>query len=181
MKPHQFEIFKKTLDKIEVTNIGEIGTHRGRSAKQFCLYALESHNKPVHYTGYDVFDLMTKEQSHSLEFNGKSIGDETEATQRLNNLKKLYPNRLTFKLNKGFTRDTLTTPITFDFVYIDGGHSYETVMHDWHMVKESKIVFFDDWHKADVAKALKEVEKTHSVDYYTMEQQGRWTAIVRNI
>ena len=32
----------------------------------------------------------------------------------------------------------------YDFVYIAGGHSYDTVKFDHCMVKDSKIIVFDD-------------------------------------
>ncbi|KKK89601.1 hypothetical protein LCGC14_2731450, partial [marine sediment metagenome] len=55
------------------------------------------------------------------------------------------------KLFKGFSKDTLPIfakmNIRPDFVYIDGGHSFETVENDWNWVKQltDGIVIFDDY------------------------------------
>ena len=181
MKASQFEKIIPILNEITITKIGEIGTHRARSAIQFCQLALTQHNMNVHYTGYDIFDLLTKDESHKTEFNGKSIGDEQMSVDRLTAVSNKYNNRLTFTLHKGFTKETLTEPVVFDFVYIDGGHSYESVIHDWNMVNKSKLIIFDDWQKLSVQKALNEVSKTHNVVYYDKESYGRCSAIVRNI
>ena len=52
-------------------------------------------------------------------------------------------------------------PLTFDMVYIDGGHSYSTVKWDYEHVKDSKIIIFDDTYPAKfpgVAKFIEELK-----------------------
>jgi precorrin-6B methylase 2 len=79
---------------------------------------------------------------HKKERNGKAPALFDVADSTLKKMQKLYSN-VDYKLHKGFTTDTLK-PTKFDFVYIDGGHSYETVKHDYSMVKDSSIIVFDD-------------------------------------
>mgnify|MGYP001140518365 CR=1 FL=1 len=181
MKPWHFSIFKELIQEINPSTIGEIGCHNGRTAIQLCYCALETHNNNVHYTGYDAFDDIGKEESKYQEFNGKGIGRESEARRWLSKVKKRFHNRFDFNLIKGYTNQTIVTPVCFDFVYIDAGHSYESVLHDWNMVNESKLIVFDDHHLDGVNRVLKEVvEASHNVEYIPSTENSRASAIVRN-
>ena len=60
-------------------------------------------------------------------------------------------------LYKGFTHDTLPKfidkKLKVDFIFIDGGHSIETIKNDWlnvsKMMHEKTIVVFDDFYHDD--------------------------------
>ena len=59
------------------------------------------------------------------------------------------------KLFKGDTRQTLANfnePV--DFVWLDGGHSIETIASDWENIKrvltDDAIVFFDDYYTGPI-------------------------------
>lgn len=180
MKPYHFERFIQLLDEIKPEKICEIGTHNGKTASQMCDYVLGSTNNNVFYQGYDAFDLIEFSESYGKEKNGKGIGSKIQAFRKLTKISRKYPDRLTFNLVKGFTKDTLT-PGIYDFVYIDAGHSYESVLHDWHMVKDSKMIVFDDWFMEGVLKVLKEeVEPNHLVEYSERSHNDRGLAVVRN-
>ena len=82
-------------------------------------------------------------------------------------------------LYEGFTIHTLLNH-TYDFVYLDGGHSYETVKHDYNKIKNSKVIVFDDAvnknNANDVNKFLDELSKEgKEIEYYK-----RW-AVIRNL
>ena len=51
-------------------------------------------------------------------------------------------------LVRGNTRETLK-PISADFVYIDGGHSIETIQGDYDALKSSPVIVFDDFYIPD--------------------------------
>lgn len=157
MKPFIWSNYEILFEYYKPKNICEIGTHNGRSALQFCREALK-YNSKVNYTGYDLFDLATDE-NHIVERNGKGAGNLIKAKGFLDSLQKKNDN-FTFKLFKGYTQDTLT-PSVFDFVYIDAGHSYESVLHDYDKVKESKLIFFDDYNIEDVRRAVQDISETH--------------------
>lgn len=159
MKDRYFEPYKVVFDHYKPKTICEIGTHNGRSAVQFCKAALK-HNRDVTYTGYDLFDLATDE-THKEEHNGKGTGNMERATGYLTDIRDVHPT-FKFTLNKGFTQDTLTSA-AYDFVYVDGGHSYESVMFDYNKVKESKVIFFDDYQIKGVREAIDEIAKTTDV------------------
>jgi len=178
MKPFLFNVMKEIIGDTKCNFIGEIGTHKGGTAKQFIdLFAPRV--KTLTYYGYDIFDAAEPDKEfHKKERNGKSPASFNVATNTLNKIKRIHTG-LEFKLFKGFTTDTLK-PITFDFVYIDGGHSYETVKYDYSMVKESKLIVFDDCKIPGVRKVINEIKESGiDVEMVTTPSKHIW-AVVRN-
>lgn len=157
MKPFLFDILKEIIGDAKCSFIGEIGTHHGGTAYQLVTH-FAPHVEKVLYYGYDVFDAVKGDQEfRKKERNGKGAGSLLRATFTLDKAKKLY-NNIDYKLFQGYTIDTLAEPIVFDFVYIDGGHSYDTVKHDYSMVKDSKIIVFDDVKITGVNKFVRELQ-----------------------
>lgn len=154
MKFDVIKDFYELFDTYNVSSVGEIGTHNGKTASQILDYLL-SKNISITYTGYDLFDEAS-EVTNKEEINGKGVGSYQRAISKLQKLKKKYQDNFQYKLIKGNTKNTLT-PSKFDFVYIDGGHSYETVKHDYNMVKDSKIIIFDDYHLEGVKNFVDEL------------------------
>lgn len=183
MHKRYFHTFEKLFAEIKPTFIGELGTHDGDSAKQFCNLALRLNQKDkVVYHGYDAFEMVKGDKNFAKqERNAKGNGNLYLAENRLRGVKLAHLNRFDFKLFKGFTQDTLTEDIAFDFVYIDAGHSYDSVVYDWNRVKNSKMVVFDDTKLKSVRDAIRDhVEPTHSVEFTVRSETVRGLAIVRN-
>ncbi len=145
----------KQIDKLVAfcrpRTIAEIGTHNGTRAHQICAEALKLHDK-VHYVGYDLFDDATAE-TDAREMNGKGAGSYELAHEVLTSLARAHQG-FSFELVKGDTRKTLHgTDLRVDFVFIDGGHSVETIRGDYEAVKASRVIVFDDYYShADTAK-----------------------------
>lgn len=137
----------------------EIGSHKGRSIVAFANI-LKQNVKKLHLIGYDIFGLETKE-FHSKEDNGKGAGDYNKCNQRLSKVSKRNPN-ITFELIAGYTTDTLK-PTSVDWVYIDGGHSYETVKWDHQQLKDSRVIVFDDSDLTGVNKYLWEIKDQYNL------------------
>jgi predicted O-methyltransferase YrrM len=130
----------------------ETGCHNGLSAAGI-IFQMLKYNKDIYYEGYDAFEEVPK-----IEHNGKSMSGQLhydKIHKRLAGIKKQHI-QFDYKIIKGFTDKTLVQK-TFDFVYIDGGHSYETVKHDYNMLKNSKIIIFDDYNLSGVKKAVNEI------------------------
>lgn len=178
MKDFIFNVMKEILVEHNPRNICEIGTHRGGTARQFIRF-LGSTGEPLHYTGYDIFDdAMNNTEFNKKEINGKNGAIYNNVVTTLNNLHRTTPN-FTYELHKGLTSETLVTPQKFDFVYIDGGHSYETVKHDYSMVKESKVVVFDDLNLQPIRRFIDElIDEGIEVKIVTTPSKHIWGVIV---
>jgi len=116
--------------------IAEIGTWNGMRAQ--AMLNLSPQSK---YYGFDLFEDATTETDR-VEMNVKKHNLMSEVYERLTGFN--------VTLFKGNTRETLkdfNEPI--DFVWLDGGHSVETIRSDWDNIKRcltpDAIVFFDDY------------------------------------
>lgn len=122
----------------------EIGVWNGNHAKQMIQAALHYHNE-IKYIGFDLFENITDEEIQ-LEAS-KSVKANYEAVRQL--LEKIPGADV--KLYVGYTRETIpvvpTEPI--DFIFMDGGHSVETIKSDWNNIQRfihaDTIVLFDDY------------------------------------
>ena len=130
----------------------ETGTHRGRSSCYMVQQSLQYHDD-VEFHGFDLFETATPE-TDAKEINGKGHGSYKKAHARLQAIQQQHPG-FRFTLYRGFTTETFVTPIRADLAYIDGGHSTETVLHDFSMVRDSKVIVFDDYQMDSVKEALK--------------------------
>jgi predicted O-methyltransferase YrrM len=94
------------------------------------------------YYGFDLFEDATRET------------DEEEMNVKAHHYVDRVMDRLTgfdAHLFKGNTRETLAAfDEKIDFVWLDGGHSIETIQSDWENVKRCLApdawVFFDDYY-----------------------------------
>ena len=175
MKPWLFEELCVFLDETEIKTACEIGTHKGNTALQLIKYL--SQKNSITYYGYDVFYYAKDNvEFNRKEMNGKGGASLDYVTTRLENLKNVISN-FDYHLFPGFTTDTLMQQ-NFDFVYIDGGHSYNTIKHDYEKVADSKLIVFDDASNTnnanDVPRFLEELNKEKEIEFFK-----RW-AIIRN-
>lgn len=130
-------IFLAAQKKPEV--LIEIGTHRGQRAR-----LLKAHC--ARYYGFDLWEAGSDETDRR-ESNGKGRSSQAQAAEAL--------ARSRFELIAGDTRDTLPAfcnrGTRADFVFIDGGHSVETIASDWRWISKiltpGAVVVFDDYYE----------------------------------
>jgi len=134
----------------------EIGVGDGRTLELFLSEVQPSSNEGLRYIGFDTFDdgLPSSDESRTDESSSKDsfwrfqnvpMGDiESIAVES--------KTKCSVDLVKGNTKTTLPESVPrfnpVDMVYIDGGHSYETVKSDYRsvrpLVSRGGVVVFDD-------------------------------------
>lgn len=174
MEKETIPFLYKLIQDRKPTTYCEIGTHNGLSAAGI-LKEMFKYVDHVTFDGYDAFQTVPKE-----EHNGKSQSDEDhykKCVRRMEGIAKQY--NLDWTLHKGFTTDTLVTPRKFDLVYIDGGHSYDTVLHDYSMVKDSTVILFDDYNLKEVKRAVDSIRLGEELVINTRKKR-KWLIINEN-
>lgn len=124
----------------------EIGTWTGDRAVTMIKLAKRYHEaKEIDYYGFDLFGQMTTERF--AEEKSKWPPTQQEAD------KKLSTTGANIRLFQGDTMKILPDMVPklpkMDLVFIDGGHSLETIANDWHWVSklmhDKTVVIFDDY------------------------------------
>ena len=140
--------------------IMEIGSFRCARAERMIVEA-QKHNKKIMYIGFDLFQDLDQE-FRLYEGMGKAKQPDMSLCEQ-----KLKSLNCDYQLIKGNTRDTLSNffpLIQIDFVFIDGGHSPETIRSDWENVKrvclKGAAIYFDDYYpnRLDMGAAFLEQE-----------------------
>lgn len=143
------ERYKTVIDEVKKLQphvIVEIGVYKGDTAERMIKVC----DKPIYY-GFDAFGPVGAEE---LPYSDFPDMDEVRG--------RLEATGATINLIKGNTKDTLKdADITPDFVFIDGGHSLETIQNDWDWVKEhmhdKTVVIFDDYYVGDDTKGCRKL------------------------
>lgn len=136
------------IDLVKPKNIIEIGTWSGDNAIRM-IQAACKHREDVTYIGYDLFELGNPEIDKE-EFNVKPRFTGEDVKKKL---MEACPGVI-ITLVMGNTRDTLKNPIRSDLVFIDGGHSVETIANDYRAVRNSSFIVFDDYYIPDAAGGI---------------------------
>ena len=157
MRPRRYRNLLKIIYQRKCRNIMEIGLYNGKHAKQLIEVAKIFYPaREIHYYGFDLFEKLTEE-----DFVEEQAKQPPTCAYVRQQLEKTGAN---IHLYSGYTRDTLPSfvaefqPIdtTLDFIFIDGGHSLETIACDWGFVKDlmsnKTVVLFDDYYGNDESK-----------------------------
>jgi hypothetical protein len=145
----RYQLLPEIAMETRPRRIVEVGTHNGVTGVAICKAALQSHDDPVHYVGYDLFE-DADEANDVAEMNGKSRVTYAEAEQRFHLLRIAYPDRFSFELVRGNTRETLHgKQIEADFVWLDGGHSEDTIRGDFAALSHASVLACDDYYTGE--------------------------------
>ena len=133
----RYEQLLKAVRAKQPQAILEVGTWNGQRALEMLNLSPDSQ-----YYGFDLFETATPEND-AMEMNVKPHHYCDKVFDRLTGYK--------VQLIKGNTRETLRWfRQKVDFVWIDGGHSVETIRSDWENIKpllmDDAMVFFDDYY-----------------------------------
>jgi predicted O-methyltransferase YrrM len=146
-RPRRYVELFRTIYERRRRSLVEIGTWNGVHAEQMIRTAAAHVDAAeVRYRGFDLFEDLTDEQLKS-EFSKRPPAYETV-------LERLQATGADVALIRGNTRITLPRSSDIlsaaDLVFIDGGHSIETITADWDAVRAAMqpdtIVIFDDYY-----------------------------------
>ena len=132
------------IRKYQPLKLLEVGTWRGQRAEEMILEAMK-HHASVTYLGFDLFEDAT-EETDAKEFNVKKHYEKDVVR---NYLRQKFPV-CDIQLVRGNTNETLKGfKGEYDFAFIDGGHSIETIQNDGDNTAHIPIRVFDDYYIED--------------------------------
>jgi predicted O-methyltransferase YrrM len=146
----RYDTILELINVFKPQSIVETGTWSGRNAHRMITEA-QKHHKDISYTGYDLFEDATSE-TDAQEFNVKPHNKMADVESALRGTEaKIH-------LVKGNTRQTLQS-YTADLAFIDGGHSLETIEHDYQALKGCNLIILDDFYSADSQGRMPDISK----------------------
>ena len=157
--PDRYRQISLIIDYLKPESIVEVGTWNGDRAIEIAQAALKHHTY-VHYWGFDVFENAGDDHDQR-ELNVKPHTKLEDVRAKLETLKERNPG-FSFNLIEGDSRLTLHHPelpvwshpntgnpvklTEADLVFIDGGHSIETVENDFHSLSGCTNILMDDYY-----------------------------------
>lgn len=160
MKPvaNRYRNLVTEIERIKASRIVEIGTCKGERAELMLKAAIDIHgNAGVFYHGFDLFETPPADE----------FSERTPPWPMWRVFGRLAPLGATIRLTAGDSK--ITVPATglsdIDLVFIDGGHSEETV-------------------KADFANALKIIRRGGSImldDHWNYPGGGGCAPLIRTL
>jgi len=161
--PRRYNYLFSTVRETKAKKIMEIGTWTGIHALGMIEEAKKNYSpKEIEYYGFDLFESLDHDASvKEISIPPPSL-KEVEA--------KLQKTEVSVHLYKGYTQDTLPVLVgklpMMDFIYIDGGHSLDTIRNDWRyaqefMDKHTVVIFDDYWNRDDAGckKTIGQIDK----------------------
>jgi hypothetical protein len=190
------KIYLERISHHRPVNFLEIGVFCGVTARNTCDFLYEINGNNFTYVGIDLFGenknssideiepkfLLNQKFSNPL----KNIYYNLILRENLNSLKsvqkllKKYNNNI--KLIAGDTNSVLKEIDlkNIDFVFLDGGHSYQTVYNDLtnlyeHMKDKKKVILCDDYgsesYISEVEKAVNDFRKKNNLQLNLIENR----------
>lgn len=153
MNANRFNILLDYIRSTHVSNFLEIGVFKGDTSANLIRH---SKNPKISYTGIDLFEDMTP------EILKKEQALQPDSYNAVN--KKLKATRKTeVNLYKGYSKDILPlllkNNVRYDLIFIDGGHSYDTLKTDFKyslkLLKNGGRMFIDDYAEEESMKGVK--------------------------
>ncbi len=145
----RYAYIPRLVEAVKPRTIVEIGTWSGHRALQLARSALK-HSPAVKYMGFDLFEAGNAADD-AREMNVKAHFS-VDQVQALLECFKLENPGFDFSLTGGNTRASLPETKA-DFVFIDGGHSVETIRSDFERLRTSAVIVLDDYYEGPIDTA----------------------------
>ena len=189
-------IFLERLFKYNPKNVLEIGVFCGVTARNTCDFLNKTNGNNFNYIGVDLFGRNKSEVKNEIEptflkdqkFSNplKNIYYNYILKENLNSIKSVSKFLIKYKDNikliAGDTNKVLKEIDlqNIDFTFLDGGHSYQTVINDLTILYESmkgknKVILCDDYGKEsyipEVEKAINDFTKQNNLKLNLIENR----------
>ena len=162
----------------------EVGVFHGVTARNVCELLFEMHGNDFKYVGLDLFDRNNENKSEIIpntKFNNplKSIyfkyikRQDPYSLQAVRDFLKKFKNNI--HLIKGNSNKILKKidMSKIDYVFLDGGHDYETVKNDLNccieVIKNRGTIMCDDYDLSYAPGVKKAIDEFISVNKFNCE------------
>ena len=189
-------IFLQRLSTYNPKNVLEIGVFCGVTARNTCDLLEKINGKDFSYIGVDLFGSDQSETKDEIEptflkdqkfsnplkniYYNYILRENLNSIESVSKLLKRYSSNI--KLIAGDTNKVLKeiNLQNIDFVFLDGGHSYQTVTSDLSVLYESmrgknKVILCDDYGEAsfiqEVKKAIDDFSNKNNIKINTIENR----------
>ena len=196
LKGKRGNIFLQRLSTYNPKNVLEIGVFCGVTARNTCDLLDKINGKDFTYVGVDLFGSDQSEKKNEIEptflkdqkfsnplkniYYNYILRENLNSIDSVSKLLKKYSDNI--KLIAGDTNTVLKELDLqkFDFVFLDGGHSYQTVINDLTILYENmrgkkKVILCDDYGKEsyipEVEKAVNNFTKQNSLELNIIENR----------
>jgi len=190
LKKHFGQILIDIVKDQNPQNFLEIGVFTGVTARNICELLSLSNNGKFYYLGIDLFEdfedaistevvpeFLIKKQNFSNPL--KSLVYNFLLREKLNSLESVSKFLKKFgkniELKKGNSLDILKKIDLkiFDMIFVDGGHSYETVKFELNIilknVNDNCLVICDDYIHAEAIGVKKAVDESVREELYNFK------------
>lgn len=157
--PKRYDQIFEEIDKLHPQTICEIGTNDGINAVRMCQRAFKYSNT-VEYFGFDLFESIDKAtflQEFAIAVPSLKSVEQFLGRKGVKNRKLFFGNTI-----ESLPNNKVSLP-KMDLVFIDGGHSEETVSSDWNNVIDllhpKSVVFFDDYPNWGVGPVVDSIDR----------------------
>ena len=189
-------IFLQRLSTYNPKNVLEIGVFCGVTARNTCDLLSKTNGKNFSYIGVDFFGSNQNEQKDEIEptflkdqkfsnplkniYYNYILKENLNSIKSVNKLLNKYSENI--KLIAGDTNKVLKeiNLNNIDFTFLDGGHSYQTVINDLTILYDSmkdkkKVILCDDYGKEsyipEVEKAINDFTKQNNLKLNLIENR----------
>ena len=189
-------IFLERLSEHNPKNVLEIGVFCGVTARNTCDLLSKTNGKNFSYIGVDLFGSNQNEQKDEIEptflkdqkfsnplkniYYNYILKENLNSIKSVNKLLNKYSENI--KLIAGDTNKVLKKIDlhNIDFTFLDGGHSYQTVINDLTILYDSlkdkkKVILCDDYGKEsyipEVEKAINDFTKKNNLKLNIIENR----------
>jgi predicted O-methyltransferase YrrM len=135
----------KYIKNNQPSSILEIGVYKGDFALRMLSQISKQNQATTRYCGIDLFSEMQTKENFQKEIS--MWPDQKDSV--LKKLKDSYP-KINIELVQGYSHEHLSKEQRkYDLIFIDGGHSIDTVNSDWilssSLLTKKGVIFFDDY------------------------------------